>query len=721
MKAQRSSPVVAEVREHNGAPALFIDGQAGNGLAYYAPNFTSEAAGKRQREFAAADVHLFSVSYNLGPLAGQPAPHDFAGFDRKIAAIVASDPAALVLPRVEITLNRDWVQDHPDDAMLHFYPASGALSVEGMGNGNSFTSPRWREVMDPLLAAFVRHAEERCGHIVAGYHLGAGAAQEWAYLWGNGVSDFSVVHQAAFRAWLRARYRDEPALRAAWKQPDLTFETVAVPRDRAQPPNEGWLVDPARHRSLVDYLTFHSEAVADAILHFSGVTKYALADLGRRKLCGAFYGYYFWDAGYPYCFQNCGHHALQRLLNSEHIDFLSGPYSYQERFHGGMFQAMLPADSVRLHGKLLYNEDDTRTHLVTEAASLAARCPDVETTAGVLKRNVVGSLATGATLWWMDIAGSGWFEDPALMNEISAMVRLADGHLAGCRSPRAQIAVIVSEETSRYVWSGCELTDALIARQLSELTAMGAPFRTYLAGDLERIFAGPEGAGIQLVIFMNCAYLAPDQRNAIQRLVAGQERTLLWLYAAGLITDDGMSLPAMEALTGIQAGSDDCAWPCKAVSYITGDRITYGTDARVAPWLFGRDPDCEVFGWTRGLCGGVAWHAPALMEKRLDGWRSVWSSVPGLPAAALREIAQRAGVHIYAGNGDQVLAAGDLLAVHAARDGRRRVRLPRPLTVADAFTGAVVSRNRDDIEVDMRGGTTRVWRLHDEPMEIRSA
>jgi hypothetical protein len=240
---------------------------------------------------------------------------------------------------------------------------------------------------------------------------------------------------------------------------------------------------------------------------------------------------------------------------------------------------------------------------------------------------------------------------------------------------------------------------------------MGLPFLTCAAGDLGSLFESPAARAIKLAIFMNCAYFTPEQRAAIKGLAARDGRTLLWLYAAGLIDEQGLSLPAMEELTGIKAGMDAQPWPCKAVCHITGDRITYGTDMRIAPILFGKDPDCLVHGWSRGLCGGLAWHAPALMEKEMAGWRSVWSAVPALPAAALREIARRAGAHVYVENGDQVLTTRNLLAVHAAHDGRRRVRLPRALAVRDAFSGALVTPSANFFECDLRRGDTGIWRL----------
>jgi hypothetical protein len=446
------------------------------------------------------------------------------------------------------------------------------------------------------------------------------------------------------------------------------------------------------------------------MLHFAGVTKAALAAAGRVKLCGVFYGYYFWDAGYLGAFQYCGHHAFECVLQSPDVDFVCCPYLYQERFPGGMYNATLPADSVRLNGKLFYSEDDTRTFRAIPEAKSAA-CPDRETTIGVLRRNLAGVLQSGGSLWWMDISGTGWFEDDELIAEIGRLARLAEEELQADRSPMAEIVVALSEKSGFYDWHDSELTNVQIARQLSELNSLGAPFHTCLASDLEKLFASPAAARIRLVVFMNCSYLAPAEREAIRRLVARDGRTLLWLYAPGLITAAGISVAALEELTGIRAAFDEIPWPCQAVSYLTGERVSYGTEVRVAPWLYCVDPDCTVHGRARGLCGGVAWDAPVLVEKQMAGWRSFWSSVPGLPASSLREIARRAGAHIYTATGDQVLKTRDLLAVHAATDGRRIISLPGKAPVCDALSGELVAADSDRIEVTMRRGTTLIWRI----------
>lgn len=77
------------------------------------------------------------------------------------------------------------------------------------------------------------------------------------------------------------------------------------------------------------------------------------------------------------------------------------------------------------------------------------------------------------------------------------------------------------------------------------------------------------------------------------------------------------------------------------------------------------------------------------------------------------EQAQAAGVHLYTAGGDQVLAEKQLLTLHASGDGTRRIALPRPCGVVEAFTGRTVMEKGTEFEVTLRQGETAVWTLTD--------
>jgi hypothetical protein len=227
------------------------------------------------------------------------------------------------------------------------------------------------------------------------------------------------------------------------------------------------------------------------------------------------------------------------------------------------------------------------------------------------------------------------------------------------------------------------------------------------------LFGGPEGDNYKLVFFMDCVFLSERQRRTIRELVAKKGRTLFWNYAAGLVTEKEISLEAMRAVTGFKAAWwENRNWPAKVYTLLTGERITYGTDAYIGPWLYGDDPEAEVLGRMRGKTDCRFVRAPGLLAKDCGEWRSVWSAAPTIQAPVLRALAARAGVHLYRrSGGDQVLAARNFLALHAAEDGAREIHLPRRATVTDAITGKLVAKNVSKFKVNLQCGDTGLWRL----------
>jgi hypothetical protein len=102
-----------------------------------------------------------------------------------------------------------------------------------------------------------------------------------------------------------------------------------------------------------------------------------------------------------------------------------------------------------------------------------------------------------------------------------------------------------------------------------------------------------------------------------------------------------------------------------------------------------------------------------LVETSLQEAASWFSGVPSLPAATLRAIARGAGAHLYLDTGDQVIAGRGFLAVHAAWNGERTVRLPVPSRVEDAFTGALLADDADALMVSLRTGDTLLVRVRE--------
>lgn len=542
------------VRSHHGAPTLFIDGQPDTGLMLYHNNV--ERGHDEIADFARAGIDLVTTG------VGSTASMDTDEIDAKMRLILAANPRAKVLTRLWLGPSPAWARANPDEMAVHFDPYLGQ-AVESEYRIMSFASAKWRREMGAAMQQLIRYCEERYSEHFLGYHLAAGECGEWAYAWRNYTqSDYSPAQTAAFREWC-----GDPQ--------------AEIPRDWRRPAGGDGFIQDGR---LQDYMRFHSEVVADAICHFARLAKEELARLDREKIVVVFYGYHFTPPGNPSAFFNSGHHALAKVLASPDVDVLCAPYSYYQREAGGTYYSQLVTGSVRQHGKLVYSEEDTVTHVVP-AVPYRYHCPDRWTTANVLRRNILGSLRDGGTSWYMDWFGQNWYRDDELMADIARTQKLAQRRLALDNRSIAQIAVVVDETVVTRLQHDHEIINRWTLERLSDFWRLGAPLDVFLKSDLPSI----DRQQYKLVIEL-------DQEPA----------------------------------------------------------------------------------------GGM------------DHWRRA---------------ARDAGVHFYAEPGDQVLAESRMLALHAATDGERVVRLPQARTVIDAMTGQRVATGLREFRVSLRQGETAVWWL----------
>jgi hypothetical protein len=155
------------------------------------------------------------------------------------------------------------------------------------------------------------------------------------------------------------------------------------------------------------------------------IMKGALADLGKEKVCGAYYGYHFKRFNNPANLFNQGHYAGDKVFHSPNIDFVCAPYNYTGRESGHMYHAQSATGSHRVHGKLYWCEEDTATYLVPEGRPHFHRNPDVFTSVETLKRNTMGILRDGGSLWYMDLYQTQAFDDPAIMRAIGQLQTVA--------------------------------------------------------------------------------------------------------------------------------------------------------------------------------------------------------------------------------------------------------------------------------------------------------
>ncbi|MGC8668784.1 MAG: beta-galactosidase [Chthonomonadales bacterium] len=702
---------VATVKLYHGTPTLMINGKPYNGMAWatYSP---SQAVFK---DFARAGVQLYTFAatptesgYGLSRTAWvAPDRYDFSQLDERAMMLLQANPHAYFFPRLYLHAPKWWSDAHPNDIVL-MDPGDGKpvpFIHAGGKPAPSWASEAWRNATLEGLRKLIEHIEASpYADRVIGYHIASGTTEEWM-MWGaneNEWVDYSPVNEAGFRRWLRRKYRTDAGLQNGWHRKDVTLATAEIPtKAQRQAASLGALQDPAKNQAVIDYNLYTSDLVADTILTFArGIKQMTHGE----KIVGAFYGYLLQLCGEQRQ-QNAGHLALKKVLNSPYIDFLCSPTSYAFRELGGEGTShfMSLFGSVKLHGKLWFDENDIRTSLSGGAVGLWGRPPNVEGDILQQEKELADVLTNGAAQWWFDVGGNR-YDAPRLMACIKGLVKAASAVQTVDRSPADEVALIVDERSLAYLRVGDPMGYALLLGQIPALARIGAPVGHYLVSDL------PKLPGHKLYLIPTSIAPTEEDRRAVERLKR-DGHVLVFVWAPGLYRDNRLDDSAMAQFTGIALRMERPGERLR-VKLKSGEGLAaglepteYGVDYPVAPSFYADDAQAEVLGT---LPDG----RPGLVIKRYPTWTAVYSAAPMLPTSLLVRLAELAGVHRYISTPDVVWATKQVLAVCVRDSGPREIRLRHPASsVVDLYTGREVADGVRTFTANFGKLATRVFLL----------
>ena len=627
--------------------------------------------------------------------------------------VLEANPQAYFFPRLYLHAPKWWSLQHPNDVVQVDLGDGQPIPLVHAGEkpAPSWTSPTWRADTIEGLGQLVAHVEsspyaDRC----IGYHIASGTTEEWM-MWGaneNLWGDYSPVNLAAFREWLRTKYGTAERLSEAWGDASTSFETALIPAATRRLHTElGSLRDPAKEQPVIDFYLFNSELVADTICHFAKAIKEITKG---EKVVGAFYGYTLQLCGEQRQ-QNAGHLALEKVLASPDIDFLCSPTSYFFRQVGGEGTShfMSLAGSVRLHGKLWFDENDIRTSLCPGQLGDWGKPADVAGDILQQDKELSNVFVNGAAQWWFDVGGNR-YDDPALMRRIGELTAKASEVLNLDRTPVDQVAMVVDEKSLCYLRPGDPLGAWLLLQQIPALSRIGSPVGHYLVTDVPRI--------TDRRVFLLMTSFAPTaaDRAAIDALKK-DGHVLVFFYAPGVYRDGKLDEAAMADFTGITlrmtSEPTELRVALKPGQVLTDglEGVACGVPHTTFPTCYADDPAATVLGT---LPTGRA----GLVVKPQDGWTAIFSAVPMLPAALLRRIARLGGVHEYLATEDVVWASREMIVVSVNQAGPRKIVLPRPATVRDIFNGAEIATSGNCFEAAFGARATRLFVI--SPQSLRN-
>lgn len=609
------------------------------------------------RDFANAGVKFHTTILHSGWIADNT--YDYTLTDETLDAIFDGNSDIYYMPRVKVNVPPDWCKNHPEDTFVYYFGPrkaneiaslactdkhdyfgfeSGGYSVNG-GKGvwkddrvnyggliglQSFSSPKWVEDASEALRCLLTHlSQSKYADRIIGIHVAYGMCGEtnlwgaWSALGEGRRGDFGITNRLRFAEYGVKKYGGEKAATEKWGglEPPTPHEREA-PREKLR----GLFFEEGTKER--DYFEFISESNADAIEAYCKIVKDASAMFGHELAAGVFYGYMYLPQS-----PNAGQLALQRLIDSPYVDFMSSPKGYYRCLAGDPGGEQGPSESIALE-KAWLDEIDNHTHLDRRANN--ERAADMFESKTLLWREAIKNITHGQGFWWMDL-GEGWYDDPELMSEIKKITELGERIKDVPRRSAAEILLIVDENSLASTSISYGLSYGLMYQLHSELKLCGAPVDTLRISDLFKVPLDQ----YKMFVFANCFRFEAGERERLLKLLDG--RLTVWHYAAGILAPD-YDIDNYTRLTGFRLREiprvDD-----KFAGYSL-DYYSYGKSHKREAGDFPlftveTDNNAEVFS-----------RYPTGEPMCVISGNVCVCACPSLTAADLRELAKRAGADI---------------------------------------------------------------------------
>ena len=575
----------ARVVPENGVPRLLLDGRPTVPFIFF---YNTDIGGpdrdellRAQMQLAmGADCHIYSLPLRVPRQPGTDEP-DFAWPEGLLDRFIAVDPEALFLVRIYPGPARNW-------KLWADLPASEIATYADGSTGNaSLASEVYRRAFEADLRAIVRHFEDSSyGPRIIAYQPGGPEHEMFGDQYREKGPDCSEANRTRFRRWLARRYPDD-AMQATADIPRA--EPGRFPMHGGDKPVQVFYDWPAQ-RDWVDYSAYCNDLAADCIIEWARIIK---EETSGRKLSAFFYGYTLELTG-----SFSGHYQVQRVLDCPEVDILAGPCSYTDRREGDPASFMSLVDTISLHGKLWFNEDDSRTSLLDprykppewKAFDDPITTADLDETLAVADRNFTAIQTHRAGTWWMDLMAAGAFNHPALGELLKRRVEGYRAELGRLGPFRPEVAVIVDERSKEFIRSDWDVNFWTMFTLRTASGKLGWPVGYYSLAD----FSAGRVPQCRVYVFANAFYVEDGQREAILERLRAETARAVWLYAAGYLGPDGPEATRAAALTGI---------PVKVSPGLSGSTgqgllggLAWGPESDMRPRLAVHDEAAEVLG-----------------------------------------------------------------------------------------------------------------------------
>ncbi len=597
----------------NGILKVDIDGEIIEPLSFKSFRPTE----KNISDFQKAGVRLFSIlTSGINSILGVPYSlfgeswigdhvYNFEPIDRQIELFVSSAPNSYFALMIQLDTRSWWLEQHPE-CPNSFTNLSQVIGYE-----------KWREDARDYLVAVINHVEKKYGDLFYGYFMLCGTTTEW-------FSHFDYEEPHPLKETVYKEYYNDNSLQLP------SLDELNIDKMNSFVENE----------NVVHFRRFHANLIADSILYFASAAQEVLQ---HKKLLGVYFGYLFELSGER--LWNDGHLAYEKVFTSPLIDMISSPSAYDMyREETSTSAFMVTYDTLKDHNKLYYLEFDHITNLAPKEIEGVlipggnSKCRDLLHSLNLMQRDFLMCASKGAALWWFDMF-EGWFYSDEMMAAIKKMINIQTCLTAHQNESVAEILVIAEGESLFGVNKSSQINTNHLYLQRNGLNRMGAPYDCYSICDVDRI----DISRYKLIIFL-CSF--DIENTAFVDKLKESGKTVLWIYAPGYMNH---GITGINNITNIN------------IEAFEGEETEVSTPFGTHKYhflpkpLFRINDDVTVLGTYQNS------ENIAIGIKECDGFCSVYSAVGNLNGSILREIARKAGVHIYSQSDDMPVYISSLV------------------------------------------------------------
>ena len=693
--------VHAEVKELNGAMAIFVNGSPVSGFGWGAIVFAyqsskyirtiSEGIGFRVfRVIAPLGDSIYSPEWYASSWPG-PDEFNFSYIDTQAKRALAANPDGLIILQVILDGTDWWTQRFPELACNR----DPKWTKKGIPD---YLSEQWRRDSRGAIRQMIAHVQTSpYADRVIGYQLFNGRTMDCNYP----LTTRGPRAKRDFAAFLRRRYGQVAELRRAWGMGDVTFGSAlgraqTAPTEVARAKREFALIhNPATDAVWADFWAFCEWQHQQICIDFCRNVKEATHG---RLLTGARIGDKVLGAKWRWTPAGMVHDGggVDLLVREKDLDILEVWEPYPGRNFGdyGSGVPLLPVAGLRAHKKLYMLQNDVRTHLSHPNVGYG-RTPDERSTIAKQRRVFVNALTRGTTPYLFQM--SYRYNNAAMMADYRKQDLILRKAQQVDRGSGAQVAFVIDEHTANSLGFDAGKTapskgHPLLGYPRFLWARAGVPFDMIFLHQLEQF------PNYKTYVFFHTIALSAAQRRTIAKVVKRDGKTAVFVWADGALLDRSVDAAAMSDLVGMKVSIDSKAaswsataepWFCQLMGRKPGTRIgvlehqePYDLEragALYSPSFAVTDPAVRV----------IARHADtgtvAVAVKKHPDWTAIYSASPTLRQSVLRYAARLGDAFEYTQGDEAMYITNSFIGIHTKSKRDLDLRLPQTGALFEVF------------------------------------